>query len=105
MITKSNHKTPRKSGRESRDEKDGSISRTEKVYMFVPKAIETVGSLGHMGIKYIKELGRKIKEKTGEKRSSQYLFQRISMDIQRGNAASILGKLSSTGQLDEIFYL
>ena len=73
--------------------------------MFLPIAIETMGSWGHVGLKFIKELGRKIKGKTVEKRSSLYLFQRISMAIQRGHSASIFGTVSSTGQLDEIFYL
>ena len=42
---------------------------------------------------------------TGERRSSFYLFQRISIAIQRGNAASVLGTVGSTSKLDEIFYL
>ena len=34
-----------------------------------------------------------------------YLFQRISVAIQRGNAASILGTAKTGQKLDEIFYL
>ena len=36
-------------------------------YFFVPIAIETFGSWGKAGLKLIKEIGRKITEKTGKK--------------------------------------
>ena len=60
-------------------------------YMFVPLAVETMGSWGQLGLKFIKEVGRKIQDISGEKKSTFYLFQRISIAIQRGNTASILG--------------
>jgi len=43
----------------------------------------------------------------GEPRSTQFLFQRLSIAIQRGNAASVLGTASSDGCLDvdDVFYL
>ena len=77
----------------------------EKEYLFVPVAIETLGSWGQAGLKLVKELGRMIKEKSGETRSTQFLFQRCSIAVQRGNAASVLGTVSSSRQLDEVFYL
>ena len=42
-------------------------------------------------------------EATGEKRSSFYLFQQISMAIQRGNASCILGTVPHSRGLEEIF--
>ena len=75
------------------------------VYIFTPIAIETLGSLGKLSHGLIKEIGQKIRDITGERRSSFYLFQRISMAIQRGNAASVLGTVVSTSTLDKIFYL
>ena len=53
----------------------------------------------------IKTIGSKIQNLTGEKRSTFFLFQSISMAVQRGNAASILGTVKSSEKLDEIFYL
>ena len=73
--------------------------------IFTPIAIETLGSWGQQGHELVKEIGRKICDVSGEKRSSFYLFQRISMAVQRGNAASILGTVSSSSNLEEIFYL
>ena len=53
-------------------------------------AIETFGPWAPMGIKLIKEVGRKICDLTGEKRSMSYLLQSISIAIQSGNAASVM---------------
>jgi len=46
--------------------------------------------------KFVSELGQKISDATNEKRATLYLKQRLSMDIQRGNAASVLGTLPSS---------
>ena len=42
-------------------------------------------------------------EETGEKRSSFYLFQNISIAIQRGNASCVLGTMPHSEGLEEIF--
>ena len=42
-------------------------------------------------------------EVTGEKKSTFFLSQSISVAIQRGNAACILGTAPSSEGLDEIF--
>ena len=54
---------------------------------------------------YKYELGTRIATATGEKRSKYFLFQAISMAIQRGNVISILGTTPDTKKLDEVFYL
>ena len=63
-------------------------------YIFTPVAVETFGSWGRLGHDLIKEIGRRLCIITGDKRSTFYLFQRISMSIQRGNAASVLGYIN-----------
>ena len=72
-------------------------------YHFVPIGIETFGSWGSEGHKLIKSIGKKVFEATGEKRSTSYLFQRISMAIQRGNASCVLGTVPKSDDLDKIF--
>ena len=74
-------------------------------YMFTPIAVETFGSWGPESLKFIKEIGNKIQENTGEKRATSYLIQSLSMTIQRGNAASIMGTAGQTRKLEEIFNL
>ena len=75
------------------------------MYKFTPIAVETFGSWGRQGHTLVKEIGQKLCDITGDKRSTFYLFQRISMAIQRGNAASVLGTVPSSSNLEEIFYL
>ena len=74
-------------------------------YKFIPIAVETFGSWGQQGHSLVKEIGQKLCDITGDKRSTFYLFQRISMAIQRGNAASVLGTVSSSSNMEEIFFL
>ena len=56
-------------------------------------------------LKFIRDIGSRIADATGEKRSKYFLFQAISMAVQRGNVASILGTVPDEKKLDEIFYL
>ena len=54
------------------------------------------------------ELGRRITAVTGERRATEFLLQRLSVAIQRGNAASILGTVDSATDLqnlDDVHYL
>jgi hypothetical protein len=60
-------------------------------FCFVPVAVETMGALGDGAVELIYDLGRRISEVTGERRATEFLLQRLSIAIQRGNAASVLG--------------
>ena len=62
---------------------------------FVPVAIETAGVYGPRTLVFLKELGRRLSNRSGEKRERAYLFQRLSMTVQQGNAISIMGSLNS----------
>ena len=74
-------------------------------YIITPVANETLGSWGSRSLKFIQELGQMICEATGEKRSTSYLFQSLSIATQRGNIASIRGSLPDIKTLHEIYYL
>ena len=77
----------------------------DEFYDFRPVAVETLGPWGSDGRTFIKEIGDRIRVATGEPRSKSFLFQRISVAIQRGNAASILLTLPVLDDLREVFYL
>ena len=55
-----------------------------------PIAIETSGAFGPSTKIIVNEIGKRISEKTGEKRECIWLKQRLSIVIQRGNALSII---------------
>ena len=97
--------TPRTAAEKAKKAKIVLYSELTKDYIFTPIAVETFGSWGHQGHSLVKEIGQKLCNITGEKRSTFYLFQRISMAVQRGNAASILGTVSLSSNMDEIFYI
>ena len=46
---------------------------------------------GPQGIQLVKQIGKKIQDATSKKLSTFYLFQSISMAIQRGNAQWVMG--------------
>src|SRR5208337_5510036 len=75
----------------------------EDRYIFYPLGMETFGAWGPAAKELISAIGNRIKERTGEPRSSEFLRQRISIELQRGNAASVLGSLPSTRGLEEVF--
>ncbi|XP_055327217.1 uncharacterized protein LOC129580633 [Paramacrobiotus metropolitanus] len=74
-------------------------------HFFEPIALETMGSCGGSTRHFINEVGRRIKEQTGEARATEFLWQRLSVEIQRGNAASVLGTVGCSKQLEELFFL
>ena len=45
---------------------------------------------GKSSAKFVAEIGRRITARTGEKRETAWLRQRLSMAVVRGNAASVL---------------
>ena len=74
-------------------------------YYVVPVAIETLGSYGPYALDFIKDIGRRIKESTGEKRATSYLMQTIGIAIQRGNSQCILSTVKDSRKMDEVYYL
>ena len=59
-------------------------------FRFEPVAIETSGVFGPTTRNIVHEIGKRISEKSGDKRETLWLKQWLSIAIQRGNALSIL---------------
>ena len=74
-------------------------------YIFKAFAVETMGPWCEEAINWINNIGSNLNLKSGDSRSKHYLYQRISLAVQRGNAASIMGSLPSSIPMEEIFYL
>jgi len=53
-------------------------------------SVESTGALGQDATDFLHELDGRIAAATGDPRSSEFLFQRLSVAIQRGNAACVL---------------
>lgn len=71
----------------------------DRAYMFVPFGVETMGSWGPAALGLFKDLAKRLVEASGDQNAGFYLAQKISIAIQRGNAASVLGTFPSTNHL------
>ena len=56
-------------------EKQAKYSSLGSRYLFQPVAVETTGAMGPETLKFVKDLGHRIFQTTGELRSTEYLFQ------------------------------
>ena len=52
------------------------------------------------GLSFIRELGRRLTAITGDPRETTFLLQRISVAVQLGNVASIMGTLPARHETD-----
>ena len=74
-------------------------------FHFVPIGFETFGPWGKSATTLVADIARRIVERTGEPRSMEFLRQRLSIEIQRGNAVSVLGTTDVPKGSDDVFFL
>ena len=70
-------------------------------HTFVPLAVETFGPWNSEGLSFISELGRRTTVVTGDPRETTFLFQRLSIAVQYGNAVSCAGTFPLNAEDDE----
>ena len=74
--------------------KYASLSST---HLFVPIALETLGPVCEAALDLLSTLGSRLTERSGDPRERSFLFQRLSVAIQRGNSVALHGTF---GELD-----
>jgi hypothetical protein len=74
-------------------------------YIFKGLAFETLGPWCKETIDFINVIGDRLIAESGDSKSKKFLFERISLAIQCGNAASIRGTFPDSALLSEIFAL
>jgi len=62
-------------------------SELSTAYLFLPIAVETLGPMNDSAHEFFEILGRKITDVSGDRRKVSFLFQRLSVIVQRFNAA------------------
>jgi len=60
-------------------------------YCFVPLAFETTGPINTKGPAFLADLGRPLGQISGDPRDASFLFQRLSVVIQRSSAIAFHG--------------
>ena len=53
----------------------------------MPLACEVSGAWCTDGLEFLNDLGSRISDLTGDRRDTDFLFQRLSIALQKGNAA------------------
>ena len=77
------------------DRKRRKYSNISGTHHFIPVAVETLGPICNEGASFLSEIVDRISKITGEQREKAFLFQRISVALQRGNAAAFHGTLTT----------
>jgi hypothetical protein len=90
---------------EAENRKITKYSSLSAQYRFVPIAVETLGAPGDEALAFFRDLGHRIMVASAEPRSFAFLMQRVSVAVQRGNAACIVGAVPSSVGLDDVFYI
>jgi hypothetical protein len=68
--------------------KNNKYSQLSTTHIFVPVAIETAGTWHHQAVELVQEIGKRATNITGDTRETTYLFQQLSVALQKGNAVS-----------------
>ena len=68
--------------------KDNKYTELSRIHLFFPIAFEIMGPINQVGQDFISELGRRISSSTDDPRETSFLFQRLSVAIQRFNSVS-----------------
>ena len=69
--------------------KDAMYSCLSQSFLFVPFAIETPEAIAPCSLDFLTEVGRRLNAASGDARETAFLFQRISVALQRFNAVLI----------------
>lgn len=73
------------------ERKIAKYSELSRHHLFVPIAIETFGPICEEGQRFIREIGKLTSTATSDPRETAFIFQRLSIAIQRFNAACFAG--------------
>ena len=86
--------TPGWAAEQAAARKAAKYSSLPSTLLFQTVAFECVGTINLSGLDFISDIGRLTAEITGEPRSTQFLFQRLSVAVQRFNSVAFRGTFS-----------
>ena len=80
-------------------------TKLEKSYIFQPISFETLGPINSSGHSFICELSRRIAAISGELRATAFLYQRLSITVQRFSAVCLFVNVRSALFADVVILL
>lgn len=85
--------------------KHSKYMKIKQNYNFVAVAVESLGPWSKEALNLLNKIGSNLIRISGEPKAKHYLFQRISLAIQRGNAICIMSSIPKSSPLDEVYLL
>ena len=82
------------------DRKVDKYSILSSTLIFQPLAFEALGAVNSSGAAFFRELGRRLSSSSNDRRATEFLFQRLSVTLQRFNAVAFRGSFPCTPDLD-----
>ena len=83
----------RRAAKHAAKSKISNYDELSATHIFYPVSTETVGSWDTQAVELIEEIGRRSAMETDDPKETMYLFQRISVAIQKGYALSFINTL------------
>ena len=75
-------------------------SNLDSCYIFAPIAVETSGLVGVESMALLREIGRRPRKTTMDDMAFKHFLQRLSVAVEQGNAASVVGTVTAEGCSD-----
>ena len=86
LITKQQTNTSNTINNNNNNNNNNKYEYLPASYLFEPIAFETLGPMNLSALNLLNDLGRKISSVSGDDREGHFLFQRLSVILQRYNA-------------------
>ena len=80
--------------------KDNKYFAVAQSHVFVPLTMDTLGPINFKGLKFLSELCIRLTAATDDPREASFLFQRISILIQRFNAVCFQGTFTQPEEVE-----
>lgn len=85
--------------------KHSKYSRIEQSYHFVAFAVESFGPWSKESVDLLNKIGSSLIRISGEPKSRHYLFQRVSLAIQQGNAMCVISSIPKSAPMEEVHFI
>ena len=87
--------TPGAAADQAAQQKISKYASLVSTHIFCPIAIETAGTWNAMAIELVQGIGRRITVITADSRETTFMFQRLSIALQQGNAVSFQNTMTT----------
>ena len=67
-------------------------------FHFSPLCVETLGAWGSCACSLVRRIGSRVMEQSGDNRATQFLIQKVVIEVQRGNAASVMATIPASSR-------